>query len=104
MLEEGSNLIKKFLDEPHEKIYLNMILIIIFSFIYYQIYLYDGKSYMINEELLKQKDGKLDYVDFLYFSLLTQFTMSFGDMVPFSKEVKALVSIQALCFWGIALY
>ena len=55
MLEEGSNLIKKFLDEPHEKIYLNMILIIIFSFIYYQVYLYDGKSYMINEELLKEK-------------------------------------------------
>ena len=60
MLEEGSNIIKKFLDEPHEKIYLNMILIIIFSFIYYQVYLYDGKSYMINEELLKEKDGKLD--------------------------------------------
>ena len=63
-----------------------MILIIIFSFIYYQVYLYDYKSYMTMKELLKQKDGKLDYVDFLYFSLLTQFTMSFGDMVPFSKE------------------
>ena len=74
MLEEGSNIIKKFLDEPHEKIYLNMILIIIYSFIYYQVYLYDGKAYMINEELLKQKEGKLDYVDFLYFSLLTQLT------------------------------
>jgi hypothetical protein len=104
MLEEASNILKKVLDEPHEKIYLNMVLIIIFSFIYYQLYLYDAKAYMINEELLKQKEGKLDFVDFLYFSLLTQFTMSFGDMVPFSKEVKALVSVQALFFWGIALY
>ena len=59
---------------------------------------------MVNEELLKQKEGKLDYVDFLYFSLLNQFTMSYGDMIPFSKEIKAVVSVQALCFWGIALY
>ena len=104
MIEGVSKGIRKFLDEPHEKIYLNMILIVIFSVIYYQIYLNDQTSFMVNEQLLKEKDGKLDYVDFLYFSLLLQFTLSFGDMVPFTKEIKAVSSVQSLIFWAIALY
>ncbi|MBG00937.1 MAG: hypothetical protein CL470_01555 [Acidimicrobiaceae bacterium] len=104
MIEEVSKGIRKFLDEPHEKIYLNMILIVIFSVIYYQLYLNDQTSFMVNEQLLKEKDGKLDYVDFLYFSLLLQFTLSFGDMVPFTKEIKAVSSVQSLIFWAIALY
>ena len=81
-----------------------MILIVIFSVIYYQIYLNDQTSFMVNEQLLKEKDGKLDYVDILYFSLLLQFTLSFGDMVPFTKEIKAVRSVQSLIFWAIALY
>ena len=104
MIKNILNSVKKSFDEPHEKIYLNIILIVILSAVYYQLYLRDNKSFIINEALLKEKEGKLTYFDFLYFSLLTQFTMSFGDIVPFSNEIKAVVSFQSICFWTIALY
>jgi uncharacterized membrane protein len=96
--------VKKTLDEPHEKLYLNIILLVILSGVYYKLYLRDNKSFIINETLLKEKEGKLTYFDFLYFSLLTQFTVSFGDIVPLSPEIKAVVSFQSMCFWTIALY
>ena len=92
------------MDEPHEKIYINFILIIILSFVYYILYLYDNESFIINEELLKRNRGKLDYFDFLYFSILNQLTVSYGDLIPLTNIIKLIVSLQILLFWGIALY
>ena len=95
--------IKSLMDEPHEKIYINFILIIILSFVYYILYLYDNESFIINEELLKRNRGKLDYFDFLYFSILNQLTVSYGDLIPLTNIIKLIVSLQILLFWGIAL-
>ena len=78
--------------------------IIILSFIYYKLYLDDNESFIINEKLLKKKGGKLDYFDFLYFSILNQLTVSYGDIVPFTNKIKVIVSLQILFFWSIALY
>jgi Ion channel/Protein of unknown function (DUF1345) len=37
------------------------------------------------------------YWDFLYFSIITQTTVGFGDILPNSTSVRMLVSIQILC-------
>tara|TARA_B100001094_G_scaffold72638_1_gene68922 strand:- start:339 stop:653 length:315 start_codon:yes stop_codon:yes gene_type:complete len=94
---------KKFLDEPHEKIISNIFNIILFSFIYYYLYKKDKNSFKVSEDLLKDKT-ELSYYDILYYSLLLNFTISFGDMVPLSSDVKVVSSIQTFLFWYIALY
>lgn len=100
-----NRLIKKFVDEPHEKIILNAINIIIFSFIYYMIHLYDKNSFMINELMLMDREKQeLNYFDFLYYSTLLNFTISFGDMVPLSREMKIVSAIHTFIFWYIALF
>jgi|TARA_B110000495_G_C22672821_1_gene397551 uncharacterized membrane protein len=104
-IKKINRLIKKYIDEPHEKIILNMINIVIFSFIYYAIHLYDKNSFMINElMLLDREKQELNYYDFLYYSTLLNFTISFGDMVPLSKGVKIASAIHTFLFWYIALF
>lgn len=100
-----NRLVKKYVDEPHEKIILNMINIIIFSFIYYMIHLYDKNSFMINELMLMDREKQeLNYFDFLYYSTLLNFTISFGDMVPLCREVKVVSALHTFIFWYIALF
>ena len=100
-----NKLFRKYIDEPHEKIMINIVNIVLFSFIYYGIYLKNKNSFMINESMLiNREEQKLNYFDFLYYSILLNFTISFGDMVPLSTEVKVISSIQTFIFWYIALF
>lgn len=96
--------IKQLIHEPYEKIYINIFLIIILAFVYYKLYLDDTESFIINEKLLKKKGGQLNFFDFLYFSLLNQLTLSYGDIIPFTNNIKIIVSFQTLFFWSVALY
>lgn len=94
-----------FIDEPYEKIYINIASIVLFSIIYYNIYLSDRDSFVVNSEILKNKEnGELNYTDFLYFTLLLNFTVAFGDVIPSSNTVKLLTGIQVISFWYITLF
>ena len=94
-----------FMDEPHEKIYINIASILLFSVIYYNIYLSDKENFVINKDTLKnKKNGELTYSDFLYFAVLLNFTVAFGDIIPSSNTVKLLANIQVVSFWGITLF
>ena len=95
---------EKFLDQPHEKIYFNLINEFLFSLIYYYIYLMDPNCFIVNELMfINRKEQKLEYTDFLYYSTLLNFTISFGDMIPLTGNVKFLSSLQVFIFWYIAL-
>ena len=84
---------------------INIVNIVLFSFIYYGVYLKNKDSFMINElMLISREEQELNYYDFLYYSILLNFTISFGDMVPLSTEVKVISSIQTFIFWYIALF
>lgn len=99
------NKIKKYIDEPYEKIKVNVISIFIFSLIYYLFYINDNENFIINNDILKKKeDNKLNYRDFLYFSILTNFTITFGDIIPATGRVKLLIGIQVFLFWYITLF
>jgi hypothetical protein len=100
-----SKKISSFIDEPHEKIYINIANIFIFSIIYYNIYKTDKESFIVNKDILKnKKNGELEYTDFLYFTLLLNFTVAFGDIIPRSNSIKILVNIQVFTFWYITLF
>jgi hypothetical protein len=83
-----------FMDEPYEKIYINIASIIVFSIIYYSLYKTNKDSFVINKDILKNKtNGVLNYMDFLYFTVLLNFTVAFGDIIPSSNTVKLLTNI-----------
>tara|TARA_B110000495_G_C23029425_1_gene612578 strand:- start:1082 stop:1396 length:315 start_codon:yes stop_codon:yes gene_type:complete len=99
------NKIKKYIDDPYEKIKVNVISIFIFSLIYYLFYINDKENFIVNNDILKKKeDNKLNYRDFLYFSILTNFTITFGDIIPGTGRVKLLTGIQVFLFWYITLF
>ena len=71
----------------------------------YHYYKKDKSSFIVNETLLKNREnGELTYYDMLYYSLLLNFTISFGDVVPLTDEIKVITSLQTFIFWYIALY
>lgn len=101
----NSLLLKLFIliDEPHEKIIANLVLIIIFAIIYYSIY-------KIQAEINKEKvlytpysKDTLDFFDALYFSFVVHFTLGFGDVFPVSTSARIAVIIHTTLFWFINL-
>ena len=69
-----NSLLKKYMDEPHEKIHLNVLNIILFSIVYYYGYLQNKNSFKIDESMfLNRGKQELNYLDFLYFSALIIF-------------------------------
>ena len=86
---------KKF-DEPHEKLVNILLSVIVFSFLYYALYLRNHKHFT-------HKGKKLKYEHFLWYSLTLNFTIPFGDIYPESGEAKLLSSVQAIIFWFIML-
>ena len=84
-------------DETHEKLYANIVLMIAFSMLYYKAYKNS------NHKALDVKNNSLNLFDFTWFSTLTQFGITFGDMIPKSVTFKLLVLIHVIMFWFIAL-
>ena len=74
-----------------------IILIIIFSLIFY--YLFGNKSnWNINCE-----DEHVSLNDMFYFSTVTSFTIGYGDITPKTYPVKYLVMLKILLTSGILL-
>ena len=52
-----------------------------------------GKTKLINERYL---NDLASYFDLLYFSIITQTTVGYGDIIPYSRKSKTLVILQIL--------
>ena len=80
--------------DNHIKFFLrNIILILIFSCIYFIAFKYIDNSYYFSDEM---KEKKVSFIDFLFFSICTQTTIGFGNIVPRHDLIKILISLQLL--------
>ena len=84
-------------DETHEKLVNILLSLIVFSFMYYALYLRNNKHFS------NENKKNLKYEDFLWYSLTLNFTIPFGDIYPESGQAKVLSSVQAIMFWFIML-
>lgn len=100
----NSFLLKLFVlvDEPHEKILFNFMMIIIFAVIYYIIYKFQKKD---KQNILYNaySSKTLNFFDALYFSFVVHFTLGFGDVFPVSTLARIMVMIHTTLFWLINL-
>ena len=79
------------------KLFAIILLIIIFSLIFY--YFYGNKSnWIINCE-----DENVSLSDMFYFSTVTSFTIGYGDIIPKTNQLKYLVMLKIILTSGILL-
>jgi len=91
-------------NEPHEKFLANVILMIFFWMVYYSLYITDKNSMIINPDIIRDNNNnRLNFFDFAWFATITQFGITFGDIVPKSPTCKLAVMIHAFSFWYVAL-
>lgn len=96
------NKLTNFYDEPHEKFIYNIIIILVFSILYTFLYNYDKNNFkiLIKEDNYSEKD-EYSFSYFIWFSLMSQFTMGQGNMYPSSSISKFLIALQSSLFWFI---
>lgn len=73
-------------------IVLQLIIIIVFSLIYYFV----GSDNFIYTQTGQNVSKKLEYLDFLYFSTVTSASTGYGDIIPNTNLARILVTIQIL--------
>lgn len=73
-------------------IVLNIYTIILFSFVYYFHYLLNNDAYVTTTV----SSNEMKYFDFLHFSLVTQSTVGYGDIIVKNNIAKLLNSIQLI--------
>ena len=71
----------------------NLIIILIFSIIYFFAFKYLDNSYYFSD---KMKEKEISFIDFLFFSICTQTTIGFGNIVPRHNLIKIIISIQLI--------
>lgn len=81
-------------DEPHEKIIANILMILGFAIIY--------KIIGENENEFSNKK-KLNWNDAFYFSFVVHFTLGFGDIYPLTSFSRLIVMTHTVLFWIINL-
>ena len=96
----NSFLLKLFVmvDEPHEKIFANFIIIIVFAVLYY--FIQEFESTPLFKPYSK---GTVNSFDALYFSFVVHFTLGFGDIFPVSPLARTIVITHTTLFWLINL-
>ena len=82
-----------YFDEPHEKLLFNIILIVLFTFIYKLIDMFDENAF----------SKRLSTSDAAYFASITNFTLGFGDIIPQSNLARMTVVLHSLTFWMVAI-
>ena len=85
-------------DEPHEKLIHILLSVVVFSFMYYALYLQNTAKHFKHDNYKVVK-----YEHFLWYSLTVTMTIPFGDVFPSSGEAKVLTGVQAIIFWFIML-
>ena len=81
------------IDRIKLKLLLNLIITLVFSFIYW----------IINETTNDAFSKNLDYFQALYFSATTNFTLGFGDITPLNKTSRIFVVIHSILFYSIVI-
>ena len=72
-------------------IVLNIITIVVFSFIYHVHYLLNNDAYVNTTS-----SERITYFDFLHFSLVTQSTVGYGNIIVNNNVAKLLNSLQLI--------
>lgn len=86
----------------NKNIYLaHFITSIIFGIIYSLLLIINAKNFFINDKITSIETVFDKIFNGFYFSLITQTTIGFGDIVPLTKLSKLLVIIQVLSVFGI---
>ena len=70
--------------------------LVFFSILYYNVVKYVGSK--------KDKANIKTYEDALYYTIVTQFTIGFGDIVPHSKIMRRITMLQILMMNGFLFY
>jgi hypothetical protein len=71
----------------------NILFILIFAIIYFFAFKYIDNSYYFADNI---KEKKVSFIDFLFFSISTQTTIGFGNIVPRHDLIKVIISLQLL--------
>jgi hypothetical protein len=79
-------------DEPHEKFVANIILVIVYSGINF---------YILNIHEKELHNKEYTYFDALYYTVITHFTIGFGDIVPKSVLGKSTTMLHIFMVWII---
>ena len=78
----------------YHKLLLFCLSIIIYSFVYYKFFTKD--DFIYDTHLKKPQKAYNKYFEMLYFSVINQSTVGFGDISPKSQMAKVVVMIQIL--------
>ena len=86
------------MDSPFEKFRLVSILLVVFSVVYYVLYMIDKRNYVVDKKI-----QNVNYFTFLWYSTTTNFTVPLGDIYPVSVLAKILMILHIWMFWFIML-
>lgn len=96
-------------NEPHEKFMAIVLIVLVYSVIYYMVYKSSTTAtHILNKENehfenTKNKETSLSFGHFVWYSCMVNFTMPFGDIFPKSSFAKALCVSQASLVWIVML-
>ena len=77
---------------------LNLVSIFFYSGIYYHLLTTEEEHFHFPDaELIKDKSPKDNYLNALYFSVITQLSIGYGDITPKSNHTKIVSIFQAFC-------
>lgn len=86
-------LFTEYMDEPFEKLYANIIIIIVF----WLVYMYLDNTYP--DSFAKQKG--MTKLDWLYYTVIVHTTVGFGDIYPTNTMSRLVVVSHTLLVWWI---
>ena len=91
----------------NDKMYYTFMCIILFSFIYHsfdkKIHFTDSATHLNTPHLSYLHQSVNSYLSSLYYSITTQTTMGFGDILANSLITRVITSIQSLITFYIIL-
>ncbi len=82
-----------------QQVIFHLVAILIFAVSYYIMHLYIPNAFKYD----KESEKKLDIIDFLYFSLVTQSTVGYGDITPLHNIPRTLCMFQIMSIYVIIL-
>ncbi len=77
----------------------HLALILFFAVVYYIIHINFENTFECKNK--KQNNKELSFFDFIYFSLVTQTTVGYGDIVPCHIFSKIITMLQLLTIYGV---
>lgn len=95
------NRLINFYNEPHEKFLYNILLIFLFSIVYTTLHHFDKNTFKVMIQEQNSATKSYTYFDFLWFSLMSQFTMVQGNLYPLSTLSKCVIALQSGLFWFV---